>query len=199
MECKGLFQAVMFFEMLVYYAAQRHEVVQADCNEDVSLKCPGVDHMDFLSVAWYKLINGTKLGIVRKRKDDPAPLPYDFPRNGTFGENYSLFLPRVKPEDSGTYECAIGANVGGQNQYPQVPLKVDECVTQADPTTQVLVLSPTSALNTTQANLNCDQQIEDLPIMWTAVGYMAVVLVKITLSLISIRVINISSSRQQQR
>uniref|UniRef100_A0AAQ5Z054 Immunoglobulin domain-containing protein n=1 Tax=Amphiprion ocellaris TaxID=80972 RepID=A0AAQ5Z054_AMPOC len=153
-----------------------------------------VDCIDFHSVTWYQLVNGQRFGIIKKRKRDQAPQMYNFARNVSFGENYSLFLPRVKPADSGTYVCGIGANVGGQSQYPTVDLTVNECVTQADPTSQVVVLSPTKAMNTTQSI-----QVQELPIMWTTAGYVAVALVKIVLSLISIWVLRISFSRKQQR
>lgn len=42
-----------------------------------------------------------------------------------FGEKYSLFIPSVTPEDSGSYECFISAKIGGQNLYLQVGLTVD--------------------------------------------------------------------------
>ncbi|XP_023131439.1 uncharacterized protein LOC111572136 [Amphiprion ocellaris] len=196
MKRKGLCQAIVLVELLlVYCAAQSRQVIQtANCNEDVSLVCPGVDCIDFHSVTWYQLVNGQRFGIIKKRKRDQAPQMYNFARNVSFGENYSLFLPRVKPADSGTYVCGIGANVGGQSQYPTVDLTVNECVTQADPTSQVVVLSPTKAMNTTQSI-----QVQELPIMWTTAGYVAVALVKIVLSLISIWVLRISFSRKQQR
>uniref|UniRef100_A0A3Q1EDG0 Uncharacterized LOC110945697 n=1 Tax=Acanthochromis polyacanthus TaxID=80966 RepID=A0A3Q1EDG0_9TELE len=186
MKRKGLCQAIVFVELLlVYCATQSHQVIQAGCDEDVSLNCPGVDSIDFLSVTWYKHVNSQKFGIIKKRKRDQAPLMYSYARNVSFGENYSLFLPRVKPQDSGTYLCEIGANVGGQSQYPTVDLTVNECVTQADPTSQVADLSPTNA-PTNVMNRTQPIQVQELPILWTTAGYAAVALVKIVLSLISI-------------
>lgn len=186
MKHKGLCQAIVFVELLlVYCAAQSHQVFRADCNEDVSLKCPGVNTINFLTVTWYKLINGQRSGIIKKRKSDHAPQMYDFHRKASFGEDFSLFLPKVEPADSGIYVCGIGANVGGQSQNPKVELTVNECVThaQVDPTSQVVDVdvSPTYAMNTTQSI-----QMQELPFMWTTVGYVAVALVKIVLSLISI-------------
>uniref|UniRef100_A0A3Q1FRE0 Uncharacterized LOC110946030 n=1 Tax=Acanthochromis polyacanthus TaxID=80966 RepID=A0A3Q1FRE0_9TELE len=173
--------------LLVYCATQSHQVIQAGCDEDVSLNCPGVDSIDFLSVTWYKVSPSQKFGIIKKRKRDQAPLMYSYARNVSFGENYSLFLPRVKPQDSGTYLCEIGANVGGQSQYPTVDLTVN--VADLSPTN-----APTNVMNRTQPI-----QVQELPILWTTAGYAAVALVKIVLSLISIWVLRISFSRKQQR
>uniref|UniRef100_A0A3B5B0W3 Ig-like domain-containing protein n=1 Tax=Stegastes partitus TaxID=144197 RepID=A0A3B5B0W3_9TELE len=155
--------------LLLHFATQSHLLIQADCNENASLSCPGVSsQMNFLAVAWYKV---NKLGIIRIRKSDGRITPYNLSRNASFGHDYSLLMPRVKPEDSGTYECALTANVGGQNLYHQIQLMV-----------QVTAL----ALNATHPNQLCDKQIEDLPVLWTTIGYIAVALVKIIVSLISI-------------
>lgn len=43
---------------------------------------------------------------------------------GRFGVNYSLLLPSVTPDDSGAYECAISAKLGGINQHFKVNLSV---------------------------------------------------------------------------
>lgn len=195
MKRKGLCQAIVFVELLlVYCATQSQQVTQADCNENASLQCPGINGMDFISVTWYKLVNGKKFGIIKKRKRDQAPQMYNFTRIVSIGEDYSLFLPRVEPADSGTYMCGIGANIGGQSQYPTVDLAVNECVTQADPTSPVVDLSPTNSMNTTQSI-----QVQDLTILWAAVGYVAVALVKIVLSLISVWILRITFKRKQQR
>lgn len=42
-----------------------------------------------------------------------------------FGEKYSLMLLGVTPEDSGSYECAISANIGGRNLDVRVALVVN--------------------------------------------------------------------------
>uniref|UniRef100_A0A3B5BIH7 Ig-like domain-containing protein n=1 Tax=Stegastes partitus TaxID=144197 RepID=A0A3B5BIH7_9TELE len=121
------------FLLLLHFATQSHLLIQADCNENASLSCPGVSsQMNFLAVAWYKLFlhylqqfsNKDKLGIIRIRKSDGRITPYNLSRNASFGHDYSLLMPRVKPEDSGTYECALTANVGGQNLYHQIQLMV---------------------------------------------------------------------------
>ncbi|KAM9856147.1 uncharacterized protein ACBR49_002276 [Aulostomus maculatus] len=175
--------------LLVYYATQTQAEVQANCGEDVSLECPGVDvtSMTFLSVTWYKVNNKGKKGIVRKYKEESVARLFGFPRPAQFGEKLNLFLPNVSPEDSGTYECAISAPVGGQNLYPSVNLSVPVCVTQAD-------LLTTKNVRNTTADQQCKKQ-EELPVTWSIVGYLAVGGGKIVLSLFSIWVINKLSLR----
>ncbi|KAM7411376.1 hypothetical protein PAMA_021394 [Pampus argenteus] len=179
-------QKVLFIKLLlVHYATQGLTHIHADCNDNVSLDCQGAEigNRKFLAVTWYKLSYAKKIGIIRKSKDDESSQTYNFTlkRNNeeiSFGEKYSLFLPSVTPEDSGTYMCAISANIGGQNQDLTVNLTVNACVTQADLTTM------TNALNTTQDSERlCHEHILDLPVMWTIIGYVAVGLAKIILSL----------------
>ncbi|XP_038579721.1 uncharacterized protein LOC119906229 [Micropterus salmoides] len=191
-------QKVLFIKMLlVHYATQSLPEIHASCKEDVPLKCPDVDidSMDFLSVTWYKMTNKGKSGIIRRAKGEETTQNYNFSRPARFGEKHSLFLRSVTPEDSGTYECFISANVGGQNKYLKVALTVNECTTQAELTTM------TNVLNTTHSDLPCHKQVEDLPFMWSIIGYVAVGLTKIILSLISIwviRALRVRSSRRRQ-
>lgn len=195
---------VLFIKMLLLlYAAQSRPEMDADCYEDVSVMCPvpDIDSMDFVSVAWYKLHSPQKLGIIRRGKDNKTTQYYNFTRSikPEFGEKHSLLLRHVTPEDSGTYECEISANIGGQNQNLEVGLKVHVCVTQAVLKTTTTATTP--EFNTTQPDLRCHNQVEDLPVMWSVVGYVAVGLAKIILSLISIQVIRavrMKSSRQRQ-
>ncbi|KAA8591351.1 hypothetical protein FQN60_002294, partial [Etheostoma spectabile] len=160
--------------LLVHYATKSQQEMQtANCHEDVILKCecPGVDNVDFFSVGWYKLSNQKKNGIVRKAKNNDTPQYYSFTRSPlpVFGEKHSLLLPAVTPEDSGTYECYISANVGSQNQNVKVNLTVHACATEADLTTI------TAVWNTTESEAACHKQAEDLPVMWSIVGYVAVI------------------------
>ncbi|XP_037627441.1 uncharacterized protein LOC119489278 [Sebastes umbrosus] len=183
-------QKVLFIKLLLlHYATQSRPENNANCYEDVQVMCPdeAIDSRDFISVAWYKINNSQKLGIIRKSKDSKTPQYYPFTRSHKpeFGEKYSLLLPRVTPEDSGTYECEISANVGGQNMNLEVDLTVHACVTQADLTT----ITTTPEFNLTQPNLPCHNQVEDLPVMWSGIGFVAVGLTKIILSLISIQVV----------
>ncbi|XP_059189596.1 uncharacterized protein LOC131971931 isoform X2 [Centropristis striata] len=187
---------VLFIKLLLlHYATQSRPRITADCHEDVSLRCPGVDlsQMDFLSVAWFKRDSKIKHGIVRRHKDKDGTRYYNFSRSPKleFGENYSLRLLRVTPNDSGTYECDISANVGGRNQNLQVDLTVYECATPADPTT-------TAVLNMTQGQLCSNKQVEELPVMWSIIGYLAVGLAKIVVSLITIWVIRAACTRSSR-
>uniref|UniRef100_A0A667YLT2 Ig-like domain-containing protein n=1 Tax=Myripristis murdjan TaxID=586833 RepID=A0A667YLT2_9TELE len=166
--------------------------LQADCSSDVTLPCPGIN-TNFRSVTWYKLGNSS-VGIVRHSAGQTRP--YNFSRTASFGEEYGLFLPRIRPEDSGMYECAIGANVGGKNSNSKINLTVEECVSQ------VYLTAVTDTPGVTNANLTCSLTVKDLPVMWSIVGYLVLGLGKIILSLISagvVRVIQINRSRRKQR
>ncbi|TNN73330.1 hypothetical protein EYF80_016493 [Liparis tanakae] len=120
---------VLFIEMLLlHYATQSEPDRYANCHEDVQVMCPGVanDGKEISSVAWYK-INGEKVGIIRRGRDNKIKRYSIFvrPLQPQFGERHSLVMPRVTPDDSGTYECEISANIGSQNQNFEVHLKVN--------------------------------------------------------------------------
>lgn len=68
--------------------------------------------------------NDSKHAIIRRGKSDGRTLKYKFSRPAEFGKNLGLLLHNVTPLDSGSYECAISANVMGQNQNLQVDLVV---------------------------------------------------------------------------
>uniref|UniRef100_A0A3Q3JIJ0 Ig-like domain-containing protein n=1 Tax=Monopterus albus TaxID=43700 RepID=A0A3Q3JIJ0_MONAL len=194
-----MFLTVLFIKLLlVHYATQSQVKVQACCGHKVSLKCPNVDFdtMDFVSMGWYKLNKENKDGIIRRSKGDKSGQHYNFPRNASLDNKYNLLLSNVTPEDSGTYECFIGANVGGQNRYLQVNLTVQVCVTSQAPLTTLTTMTPD---NTTESALACSKQAEDLPVLWTVSGCVAVGLGKIILCLISIWVFQIICSSRQQR
>uniref|UniRef100_A0A671UAG2 Si:dkey-109a10.2 n=1 Tax=Sparus aurata TaxID=8175 RepID=A0A671UAG2_SPAAU len=190
-------QGILFIKLLLlHYATQSSDVTHANCNDDVPLMCPGVDldSMNFYSVTWYKLSNLKRQGIIRRDKGAEVPHYYNFSREVEFGEKYSLFLQSVKPEDAGAYECYISANVGSQNLNLQVNLTVGECVTLAEPTTVTNATTPSNSL--------CNKQAQDLPVIWSIGGYVAVGVTKIILSLISIlviRAIHIRSERRRQQ
>ncbi|KAM9350799.1 uncharacterized protein ABDE67_008097 [Symphorus nematophorus] len=153
--------------------------------------------MNFLSVTWYQISNQKKHGIIRKGKADDSIQNYNFTRPASFGEEYSLLLTRVTPEDSGIYECAISANVGGQNINRQVELIVhDVCVTHV---TKAELTTVPSVLNVTQPSRLCQKQFKDLPVMWSIIGYVLVGLAKIILSLISIWVMRAVHNRSARR
>ncbi|KAK2851786.1 hypothetical protein Q5P01_008062 [Channa striata] len=181
--------------LLVHYATQSTGQTQADCNEDISLTCTGVDFdtAAFVSVTWYKFNNTKKLGIIRRGREANSIKPYNFTRTpvATFGEGYELLLQRVTPEDSGEYECAIFANVGGRNLNLLVKLEVNECMSEPELTTI------TTKFNTTMER--CQERVEDLPVMWSIIGYLTLGICKIILCLLSIWAVQIHSSRSWKR
>lgn len=136
--------------------------------------------MKFISVAWYKVNNLKRQGIIRKTKDKEKLERYKFHRPTDIGEKNNLILRNVTTKDSGIYECGVNANVGNRNANPQVSLYVSDCVTKPVPTTMKNIL------NTTQ---QCSHRVEDLPVVWSVTGYLAVGVIKIILSLIIIWVI----------
>uniref|UniRef100_A0A3B5Q9V7 Si:dkey-109a10.2 n=1 Tax=Xiphophorus maculatus TaxID=8083 RepID=A0A3B5Q9V7_XIPMA len=180
-------QVTLFISLLLVHHTTQTHLEEKKCNEDVTLKCPVISDKDFFSLTWYK----GDIPIIRRRKEETQPS--NFSRDVSFGEDLSLFLPKVKPEDTGIYKCDIRANVGQRNKEGYVRLKVNdtECVTPTEPTpTEPMVL------NLTQSNQNCP--VEEFPFMWTAAGYLTVAFVKVLLSLISIQTIRVVSSRCQK-
>ncbi|XP_061590700.1 uncharacterized protein LOC133456261 [Cololabis saira] len=182
--------AVFISLLLVHRATQSQSDYHCNCNDDALIPCPGISSMDFTAVAWYKVgdtsgsqVGTIKEGIIRKDKGDEKPLTYHFQREAKLGADYKLVLPRVTPRDSGIYECSINANIGGQNKELRVKLSVHEC--QAELTT-------VSLPNSTQSGT---WQPEELPVMWSLIGYAAVAGLKILLSLICIMVIRVISAR----
>ncbi|XP_067384466.1 uncharacterized protein [Channa argus] len=187
--------ALLIKLLLLHYATQSKTATEADCNEDVSLACTGVDFdtINFSSVTWYKYNNTDKRGIIRRAKEVNSTKLYNFTRTpvAMFGEQYNLLLQRVMPEDSGRYECAILANVGGRNQYLFVDLIVHECETNPELTTT------TTMFNTTMEP--CQERVEDLPVMWSIIGYLTLGFFKILLCLFGIWAIRSCTTRSWQQ
>lgn len=50
---------------------------------------------------------------------------YDSNSKGTFGDNYSLLLSRVTPDDATIYMCKLNAKLGFQNKEVEVKLTVN--------------------------------------------------------------------------
>ncbi|KAK5609044.1 hypothetical protein CRENBAI_016921 [Crenichthys baileyi] len=171
--------------LLVQITTQSHpREVLKNCNDDVTLECPVLSSMDFFSLTWYK----DNTPIIRRRKH--VTQSSNFSRDAELRENLGLFLPKVKPTDSGTYKCDIKANVGQQNKEGRVSLTVTECVTQIEPTTM------TKTVNSTWSSLPLP--VKDFPFTWSVTGYLSVAIAKILLSLISIQMLRILSSRRQK-
>lgn len=60
--------------------------------------------------------------IVRKSRNKITPYKYN--RTTGLSDDNSLLILDVRPEDSGTYQCLIGAMVGGRNKQSLVHLEV---------------------------------------------------------------------------
>ncbi|XP_062248788.1 uncharacterized protein LOC133957298 isoform X4 [Platichthys flesus] len=175
--------------LLVHYTTQSTAGIQAVCGGDVSLPClyEDIESMDFISLAWYKvsrplqLNNQSRNGIIRWKTRGNVTSAYSLARAADFGDKYSLMLRNVTPEDSGNYDCYISANIGGTNRNSYVYLTVQDCVT---PTTS----SPPP-----------NAQVKELSVLWSILGFVAVGLIKVILSIISIWVIGVIASRQSKR
>lgn len=63
--------------------------------------------------------------MIAKRRDREVPFVYSTSPQVVFGEKYSLTILSVTPEDAGSYECTIHANIGGQNRNTKVDLVVN--------------------------------------------------------------------------
>lgn len=71
-----------------------------------------------------KLHKDRKEGLIMRRPDH-QPLVYSTSPPVAFEEDHSLTLFTVTPEDSGSYECAVNAHIGGRNLNIRVELVVD--------------------------------------------------------------------------
>ncbi|XP_034151989.1 uncharacterized protein LOC117595394 [Esox lucius] len=190
--CFDLVWAVYVMASLAH--SESHLIKHAECNEDISMNCEAVKNNMHKSITWYKLNNRT--GIIRKR-DNNVPEKYDYPRPAWFGENDSLVLPRVRPEDSGTYECLIRAEIGKINRKSSVILHVS---TVCDTLTTMTALVK-ECQNMTHSSPMYPIQVLEVSTVWTSCGFLIMVLVKITLCIISIGVvgeIKKSHSRRKQ-
>ncbi|CAN9515456.1 unnamed protein product [Ophioblennius macclurei] len=177
-------QVLLFIQLLLTrYVTQSDQDIEVFCGLDATLPCN--IQGNFVSLAWYKMTEGKK-GIIKWSGN--VTRRYNFPREARFGKNQSLVLPGANPKDSGLYTCMVNANVGGQNQQVNINLTVHECVTQFEKTTV------TSGSNLTLYH----DKVHDVPLLWSMMGYTAVALAKIALSVMSIWVIHKRSSRQQR-
>nr|XP_057908243.1 uncharacterized protein LOC131104757 [Doryrhamphus excisus] len=177
-------QITLFLKvMIVYHVVSRSQAkVEVNCDENVNLSCSCHDSKDFLALTWYKM-NGGESSVIIISGDDKEM--HTFPRPATLGKGESLHLQKVTPQDSGTYKCIITVGLGYKNKECEVDLLVHACTT---PTPNVLTTT-----------VNSSKHAEDLPIMWSILGYLAVGSVKVLLSCITIMVIRacrIGSSRQ---
>ncbi|XP_077407468.1 uncharacterized protein LOC144038670 isoform X2 [Vanacampus margaritifer] len=135
---------LLFIQVVtVCYVTNSQAKIEVNCDKNVDLSCPCRDSTEFLLLTWYKkrrFIIGIGEGQVEQAM---------ISQRSTFGENDSLHLPAVTPQDSGTYKCAINAKVGGRNKECLVDLFVHACVTNSLTTTMTNVQLTTipSAVN----------------------------------------------------
>ncbi|KAM9828492.1 uncharacterized protein LOC133150208 [Syngnathus typhle] len=147
-----------------------------ECGKDVSLSCLCWDGTDFLFLSWYKM-SGQERTFIIKVDGSWRQIEATRSQRATFGNNHSLHLPAVTPRDSGTYKCVITAKVGGQSKDCTFGLRVQDCGATA--------ATATSALNGSRHE---EALPLPLPVTWTALGCLAVALVKALVSCISIGV-----------
>ncbi|XP_013991684.1 uncharacterized protein isoform X2 [Salmo salar] len=165
-------------------------IIQVDCNEDISMKCDAIQDKSYRSITWYKLNNRT--GIIR-RSDDEKPQFYEYPRLARFGVMDSLVLPRVRPEDAGTYLCLIRANIGQTNRESIVTLNVStDCVIQT-------TVAVTAWQNVTHSTLQRTMHVVEVSVIWTLCGFLILGLVKIALCHISMEVVRKIKRRHSRR
>uniref|UniRef100_A0A8C7NN88 Immunoglobulin subtype domain-containing protein n=1 Tax=Oncorhynchus mykiss TaxID=8022 RepID=A0A8C7NN88_ONCMY len=121
-----------------------------------------------------------RTGIIR-RSDDEKPQFYEFPRPARFGMRDSLVLPRVRPEDAGTYLCLIRANIGQTNRESNVTLSVSTGKL-------LLTIVVTAWQGVTHTTPQCTMHLVEVSVIWTLCGFLILGLVKIALCLISMQV-----------
>ncbi|KAJ8016843.1 hypothetical protein DPEC_G00011560 [Dallia pectoralis] len=195
--CFNLFQV---YAMASLALCECQVTMDVECNQNVSMKCVAITDNKHRSITWYKLHNRT--GII-KRSDNKNPERYDYHRPAWFGDNDSLVLARVRPEDAGVYECLIRANIGQTNRKSEVILNVTlVCEAQTTMTATVEKFQ-----NVTQRNPRYHTDVLDLVSMchtdvstiWTSCGFLIMGLVKIALSIISIKVVGKIKKSYSQR
>ncbi|XP_020785644.1 sodium channel subunit beta-2-like [Boleophthalmus pectinirostris] len=186
MRSENMLLLAWVLELLVPCSAQEQMLrIEAKCGSDADLPCNADFRTNkYFSLTWYK---NKKEGIIRIALEDKKRRYYNFSRNVSIDEqSYSLLLPKLMPEDSGIYECAVSARPGGQNLYLKVELTVPEC----DVTPALLTTVKRGETERTHA--------PHLPLVWTVVGYSAVGLTKIILSLMIVWVFHICTRRKRR-
>ncbi|XP_051914174.1 uncharacterized protein LOC127596058 isoform X2 [Hippocampus zosterae] len=173
---------LLFVKVLTVYCLSPSKAkVEADCDKNVDMSCLCRDSTHFQLLSWYKM-DGQKRHFLISTGDGSVEKG-NFSQQITFGEGDSLHLPVVTPSDSGTYKCAITANVGGQNKDCVVDLVVRACVTNTPTITMTNVM-----LITIPSAVNASQELP-LPVVWSSLSCLAVGLAKVLISCIGVRVI----------
>nr|XP_046200240.1 uncharacterized protein LOC124032144 isoform X2 [Oncorhynchus gorbuscha] len=146
-------------------------IIQAECNEDVSMKCEAVQDKSYRSVTWYKI----------------SPTCWVW-TNGQSSSSQS------QAEDAGTYQCLLRANIGQTNRDSKVTLNVStDCVIHT-------TVAVTAWQNVTYTTPMCPIQLVEVSVIWTSCGFLILGLVKIALCLISMGVVrNIKRSHSRRK
>ncbi|XP_059892569.1 uncharacterized protein LOC132446340 [Gadus macrocephalus] len=151
----------IYVELAFLHLATSSPKIVGNCKENGTLNCDGIEKGSFNAITWTKQ---PSFRIIRRSRGEIWP--YDFNRTAYLTDENSLLLPDLTPEDSGTYECLIGANPGGKNSRFEVILEVPVCVTEP-PVPEPPVPEP-----------------PDLPIPQTVGCFLAICLLKLILPII---------------
>ncbi|XP_077368999.1 uncharacterized protein LOC144013711 isoform X3 [Festucalex cinctus] len=180
-ERKTMSKIILFIQVVTAcYVTHCQAKIEVNCDKNVDLSCPCRDNAQFLLLTWYKMNGQIRRFIISIGEGQVEKAIIS--QRSAFGENDSLHLPAVTPQDSGAYKCAITAKVGGQNKECMVDLFVHACVINT-PTTNVQLTTIPSAVNSSRHGEELP-----LPVMWSVLGCLAVGLAKVLVSYISIRV-----------
>ncbi|XP_022526720.2 protein turtle homolog B [Astyanax mexicanus] len=114
---------------------------KVSCNDDVILPCRVRDQTEkYRYVVWYR----DNSAIIKRKNND---LTLFNNSTASLGVKESLVLWRVKPYDSGKYQCFLAADIGAKDAKSQVTLTVSECmVPTPPPTVDPLSMCPVNIL-----------------------------------------------------
>ncbi|KAG5282430.1 hypothetical protein AALO_G00055920 [Alosa alosa] len=169
------------------------EMKDIECYSNVSLPCEaGYLGPKFCSLTWYK----NRTGVLRWIWNDTKRGDYwrmgNVTRQAALGPEGQLILPRVTPNDTGTYKCFLRANLGEQNLESSVYLSVN--VTCVEPVTSTPSSCPLL-------------DVLEMHAAWATLGFISLSLLKIILCVVVIKVLaklrpsqsyNLGSKRSQR-
>ncbi|XP_056433838.1 uncharacterized protein LOC130371967 [Gadus chalcogrammus] len=116
----------IYVELAFLHLATSSPKIVGNCKENGTLNCDGIEKgVQYNAITWTK---HPSFRIIRRSRGQIWL--YDFNRTAYLTDENSLLLPDLTPEDSGTYECLIGAIPGGKNSKSEVFLEVPVCVTE---------------------------------------------------------------------
>ncbi|XP_019395065.1 PREDICTED: uncharacterized protein LOC109313115 [Crocodylus porosus] len=175
--------------------------MDSQCGAAAVLPCsPAAKGMqNFWASGWYKVVNSSQeMGLIRNLKNRTTV--YDkIQRQFLMDEQQSLVIPKVRPEDAGTYRCSLWANVGHFNQQADVILRVSDC------SAPWLGTSPTGTSprgpereGSTSPNSTCCRE-PLIPVLAAVLGLLAFSVGKGLLSIILILVIRVSLKYKRRR